>query len=393
MKQIFSILFLLLLISSCSGNDKTPGRISGFEAAQSEPVAHHTINTPKPDANAPLAEFVSCVLQDKSGNYWFATLGDGVCRYDGKTFTWFTVKNGLCDNYVWSIQEDKTLPAGETGIFFGTRNGVCRYDGVNIHPEKSGFTDLSGQYDLVHNFDFLYNVNQGKAWQSKPSDLWFGTTAGVYRYDGKLFTYTPLPESESDIKLRQTGKEMYSNPYSVYCTYRDKAGKLWFGTESRGVCCYDGKTFTWLREKGLDKAAVRAIYEDKNGTLWFGNNGVGVFRYDGKTLTNFTEERGLGNPDFLKNPEMPDKAETLARIWTITEDKTGNLWFGTVNAGAWKYDGKSLTNYTVKQGLKSNAVYDIYKDNTGNLWFATYAGGVCRYDGKSFIYLTGKGLN
>lgn len=36
---------------------------------------------------------------------------------------------------------------------------------------------------------------------------------------------------------------------------------------------------------------------------------------------------------------------TLARVWTITEDKNGNLWFGTDGGGVRKYDGKSFTNF------------------------------------------------
>ena len=82
---------------------------------------------------------------------------------------------------------------------------------------------------------------------------------------------------------------------------------------------------------------------------------------------------------------MKGKPGTLARVWTIAEDKTGNLWFGTIDAGAWRYDGKSLTNFTVKDGLGSNAIWTIYKDKAGNLWFGTDGGGVCKYDGKSFI--------
>jgi hypothetical protein len=33
------------------------------------------------------------MIEDKKGNLWFG--GDGLCRYDGKTFTRFTAKDGL----------------------------------------------------------------------------------------------------------------------------------------------------------------------------------------------------------------------------------------------------------------------------------------------------------
>jgi len=50
---------------------------------------------------------VHCSLQDKNGNLWFATTGDGVYCYDGKSFKNFTVKDGLSTNAVFSILEDK----------------------------------------------------------------------------------------------------------------------------------------------------------------------------------------------------------------------------------------------------------------------------------------------
>jgi ligand-binding sensor domain-containing protein len=51
---------------------------------------------------------VHCSLQDKAGNLWFGTTGDGLFKYDpsaslrtgGKTFTQFTTSNGLNHNLV-----------------------------------------------------------------------------------------------------------------------------------------------------------------------------------------------------------------------------------------------------------------------------------------------------
>ena len=106
------------------------------------------------------------------------------------------------------------------------------------------------------------------------------------------------------------------------------------------------------------------------------------FNYDGKTLTNFTKEKNLENPGFLKNLES--KPGTLARVWTITDDKKGNLWIGTIDAGDWMFDGKTLTNYTTKDGLGIDAIWTIYKDKNDNLWFGTAGAGAYTFDGKMF---------
>jgi ligand-binding sensor domain-containing protein len=175
-----------------------------------------------------------------------------------------------------------------------------------------------------------------------------------------------------------------SRPYSVYCTVADRSGNVWFGTQEKGVCRFDGTTFTYLTEKKLDAAAVRCIFQDREGRLWFGNNGAGLFRYDGITLRNITDEKDLGNPEFLKAKKVLDRPGTLARVWAINEDRDGNLWIGTIDAGVWKFDGKTLTNYTTKDGLSGNSTWAICKDRKGELLFVTNGDAINTYNGHSF---------
>lgn len=63
-------------------------------------------------------------VQDKAGNLWFGTTGDGVYKYDGESFTQFTATDGLYSNTVWCILEDK-----DGKIWIGTDAGASYYDG------------------------------------------------------------------------------------------------------------------------------------------------------------------------------------------------------------------------------------------------------------------------
>ena len=81
-------------------------------------------------------------------------------------------------------------------------------------------------------------------------------------------------------------------------------------------------------------------------------------RYDGKSFTHFTEKEGLSNNS----------------VKSILEDKSGNLWFGTYGGGVSRYDGKSFTHFTEKEGLSNNSVWSILEDKSGNLWFSTESG-------------------
>jgi len=357
---IYSFLFLFVVFASCNTQTR--------KVSEPEKITSPKVDSSNFAANkvTDIGRNIISIFQDKNNNYWFGTNSDGVYRYDGKTIFHFTQKDGLSGNQVQSIQEDKS-----ENIWFGTSGfGISRFDGKT-------FTTISN----------IESSSKSKEWITEPDDLWFYAGGGAYRWNGNSFAYLPLPKTDTDNKYSQSPAEQLG-PYGVYCTLKDKKGSIWFGTQTMGVCSFDGKTFTWLTDKGLGGPAIRALFEDRNGNFWFGNNGNGLFRYDGKTLSNITEEKGLTNREFLVSGKQGPG--TLARVWTINEDKNGDILIGTLDAGVWRFDGKNLTNYTTKDGLTSNVVNVIFKDNKGELWFGTDGAGVCIFDGKSFTQFSFK---
>src|SRR5262245_48319947 len=126
-------------------------------------------------------ETVRSILEDSKGNYWFGSWKEGVCRFDGKSLTYFTVDDGLSDNQIRSIHED------HNGIiWFECGLGITGFDGGRIFPPTSR------------------NYTSKDKWQLRAGDLWFkedgrvGATEiegqpGVYRYDGTAFTYLNYP--------------------------------------------------------------------------------------------------------------------------------------------------------------------------------------------------------
>lgn len=333
-------LALLLLLNICKGQ-------LAFNTATS-------IGTPV----SALGKDIDCIMQDQQNNYWFASNGDGVYRYDGTSLRHITEKDGLLSNFVYKIEADTY-----GNLWFSTRDGVCSFNGTTF----TNHTD---------------NINSALNGQPQTQGgLIFNLLDGLCVYNGQFFTrfaihppsYKPSP---SDM----------NRPYSVYSTLIDKTGNIWFGTQEKGVCRYNGQTFTFFTEQGLDLAAVRTLFQDKTGTIWAGNNGAGLFRFDGERFINFTEEHKLGNPDFLIN--LNEKEGTLARPWTINEDNQGHLWIGTIDSGLWLYDGTKLSNYTTKDGLASNAIWTIYKDKKGELWFVCNGETICQFNGSTFTQYT-----
>ena len=279
---------------------------------------------------------VTSIIEDRSGNLWFGTFGGGMNRYNNATFTHYTEKKGLSNPTVLSMVEDRNGT-----LWFGTwGGGVNRYDGTTFthYTEKEGLSNNS----------VLSMI------EDRNGNLWFGTLGGgVSRFDGKNFThYTKKEGLNHDV---------------VFSILEDRSGNLWFGTFGDGVSRYDGKTFTHYTEnEGLSHYTVLAMLEDRNGNIWLGTEGGGVSRLDlsgaegsdGAIIEHFTEKEGLSNNI----------------VWSILEDRSGNLWFGTNGGGVSRYDGKTFLNFTEKEGLSSNVVQSFIKDKSGNIFFATSNG-------------------
>ena len=279
-------------------------------------------------------------MADKAGNLWFGTGGAGITRYDGKSFTNYTMAQGLAGNVVFCIAEDKGR-----NLWIGTTSGISKYDG-----EK--FTNYSTAQGLAGNFVtcILQDVKR---------NIWFAThDGGASKYDGKRF-------------INYTTAQGLANNY-VRCMIQDKEGNLWFGTEAGGASKYDGKNFVnYTTIQGLANNSVSSIAQDNEGNLWIGTY-AGVSKYDGKKFTNYTKSDGLADND----------------ISCVLQDKSGDLWFGTHTRGVSRYDGKQFRNYTKMGSLADNNVNSMMQDKSGNLWISSQGGGVSKYEGDAFTYYT-----
>ena len=129
------------------------------------------------------------------------------------------------------------------------------------------------------------------------------------------------------------------------------------------------KTFTTA--DGLRNNVVFSMLEDRSGNLWLGTSGGGVTRYDGFSWKTFTAANGLAGDTVI----------------CMLEDRTGNLWFGT-STGLSRYDGSAWKTFTTADSLGGNIVRSMLGDSAGNLWFGTYGGGVTRYDGSTWRTFT-----
>ena len=196
--------------------------------------------------------------------------------------------------------------------------------------------------------------------------------------------------------VKTQGTNEYAN---IHCGLMDRAGNLWFGTSGEGVYRYDGKYFTNFTEKdGLSSNTVWSILEDKDGNIWVGTDAglcrfdLSVFTKDGVTIRSETM-RSIALPTINSSNLYPlnlskNKTSVKNGVWSMLQDKTGKLWFGT-DEGVYYYNGKSffsfLDNDSVinNSGLSLKNIQCMLQDKNGNIWFGSgpmMFEGICRYN-------------
>jgi len=218
-------------------------------------------------------------------------------------------------------------------------------------------------------------------WNKIDNDLWFnaGNSTGVYRFDGQRVSYLAFPTPPIIDP---------NNLYFTTCITKGKNNMIWIGTYA-GVFGYDGSEFTIINDETLrlnkdsNQLHIRSIFEDSKGRLWIGNNGIGVLLKERGATINFSEKHKLIHPTSTRGGDRSPPG-TLEHVFAIAEDSDGNIWFGDRDTGAWKYDGESMTNYSIDTDLKSQMIWNIYEDKNKNLLFSMAEGGVYQFNGESF---------
>ena len=219
------------------------------------------------------------LLTDHTGTLWIGTAGGGLIGYHDGAFTAHTARDGLSEDYIACLCEDR---AG--AVWAGTlTHGLNRWRDGRWSPAVPALADS----DI-------------SALAADPSgDVWAGTPNGLFRVRGDTATAYPPPEGTSDRRVR-----------SLCC---DHTGKLWVGTTLGLQRLDEGRLVTVDLGEGGRINFVHAICEARDGTLWIGHGGEVLCRgADGR----FAPCRTQG--------ELAINA-----VWPLYEDPEGNVWIGT----------------------------------------------------------------
>lgn len=364
------------------------------------------------------------IVQDKKGFIWVATI-DGLMRYDGYHFVAY--KNNYNDSSSLSDNTLSVLLVGEGNkLWAGTYSG-----GLNC-------LDIStGKFKRYQNIPGNVNsISNNRVWAVCEQDhiIWAGTENGLNAIDvttGKITRYFNDPKDP---------KSLCNN--SILSLLFDKAGRLWIGTTrglSRAVMEKPGKIKEFVNYKhdpsdpsSLSSNVVMSMFANMNKALFIGTND-GLCRYnpakDNFIVTRFgpqadtaasqvysylnsygvsairsmyedrhhnlwlCTDKGLKiyNPVTKEyvcyNSDNSDPTSLSADLLCgIMEDKSGNVWIGTIIGGLNQVDLKPQKFKLVQTQngnpyrLCRNNIRSIYKDSKNTLWIGTFEAGVCKWE-------------
>lgn len=189
---------------------------------------------------------IAGIMEDRSGNIWFASSNKGVFRYNPsahfdsaqheslkagrKAMTNIGEKDGWGDNYAGGIAQDQT-----GNMWFITKNGICKYDpSASLRPGGKTLTEYTAK-------DGLGGTEFWGIYIEQSGIIWVTARGSTTRFDPSL------PVSDSSAFRVFTPADGLN--CCVQSMYQDRAGNMWWGAGS-GLYRFDGQRFYQVKKQG-----------------------------------------------------------------------------------------------------------------------------------------------
>jgi signal transduction histidine kinase/ligand-binding sensor domain-containing protein len=315
------------------------------------------------------------MLQDKRGFMWFGT-EDGLNRYDGiemRSFTSGSDARSLPSNYIEALYEDK-----EGTLWIGTKSGLAKFDRVTETFTRYR-TTLSDPTTLPNNYVTSIVDDITGAY------LWVGTYGGgLARLDKASQKFTAFRKNSGRSDVLQSD--------IVWRITADKSGAIWAGTYEGGLYRYMAQSNNFLRFSpdsatggAWSRADVQALCTDHNGMVWAGTN-QGLWKFEYRPVSR--------SGDFTRYTSDPANPATLRSpiVQAVMEDRQGRMWIGTKN-GLHLFD-RINEQFTVFQhdpadpnSIVDNEILSLYEDRAGTIWVGT-ANGISFFNPQATKFVT-----
>ena len=319
---------------------------------------------------------VLSIVQGSRGHLWFGTQ-DGLARFDGVNFHTFLSGHWI---QALAVDQDGTLWYGTNkgaGYFTqDTPHSLGRARGekdANVDADVRALLFVDGRLLAATDSGLLHLDRDGlRRERALPAEqlfsllqwhgaLWAGGIGKLYRIASGGVTTLEAPEG--------AGTQV------THLLVHDDA--LWAGT-SRGLFRLTSKG-QWIRASG-DPAelhlAIGAFFNDSDGNFWVATN-AGLARLSGDSLQQFFSSHD--------HPEV-------SQLESIYEDREHDLWLGSHAHGVTRLWNGYTRRYGPPQGLDESLVWSVTPAHDGGLWAGTANGVYLLKDGKARLVVSGSVL-
>lgn len=335
------------------------------------------------DINNIGTNIVAFVLKDSSGQVWMGT-DKGLLQLVNNIPKFCNTGNQTY-NYHSAIELDERI------LFFTHNNLILVFDKLRkvflppIELSEWKISKINHTFALDKNrilisgkqATLLLNVNTSKVSHTK--ELFNGQAlegtnihidnqrnCWVYNRSGNLWRYQK--ETHTFKQIRVIPESILAvidlERFDVFC---DSRGITWITTYGNGLFTIEEtgqiSHFT-VNNSGLKTNYLLSVSEDRAGDIWIGTENAGISKI---SLTKYN------NQVFLPDPDKNADSDRIIR--SIYEDKkNGDLWVGTKSGDVYQLekDLKQKNLFSLKQGVP----YSIASDTLGNTWIGTKGNGL-----------------
>ena len=324
---------------------------------------------------------VNSICEDKYGKLWIGTL-DGLNIFDKSSGKFNAILHdtnnpeSISSNIINAIYKDT-----EGSLWFGTASGLDKYDYKSrkfIHYWNNYNSESSDYY-----VNTIFQDNSGR--------LWLGTQNGVVEFDPIRMTSARYIQGKG-------------NSISSIC--EDEYGTLWIGTRGNGLYSFNKRTLNssqYIHDPeeptSISSNVITSVFKERSGTIWIATMDGGVNKINRVKQPfkkySFDEVRkivlgnnnklwiGTANGYYIFNPENEQsKPYSFGSDELIEEEKSGDLWIGTLSSGVYKRGTNGhITNFYTSPGEEiKRRILSMWKEPDGTIWIGTAAGSVYKID-------------
>jgi signal transduction histidine kinase/ligand-binding sensor domain-containing protein/DNA-binding response OmpR family regulator len=295
---------------------------------------------------------IECMLQDKQGFMWFGTW-NGLCRYDGYGFETFEEEGktqSLDNTFIYALEED-----AYGNIWVGTRQGLSAY----IYDR-----DVFQTPQLNQNFSEIKSLEV-----FQDSVLIVGSQIGV--------TFLRIIDEKGTIDFWKHIGFGEGNLFGtiVNKVFADSWGNVWVATD-QGLTVFPTSgsesrhyQVNWEDAASLSSNMVLSICETRNKDVWVGTE-TGLNKYDPVEDRFIRYYSNLSVSNTLVHNTIMDLVAERDRLVVAT---LGGISVLDITSN-------QITNYlhdfNAPYSLSNDFVNCLYRDRSDNIWIGTERGGV-----------------